>query len=299
MRPRDRFAFCVVALIWGTTWLAIRVVVREMPPLTTAAARFAIASLLLVGVARWRKTSLAWRRFEPAERRLLLVLSVVMFAIPYGLVFYAEQYVSSALTAILFSSHLAFVVLFESLWVRRNLFHGFRLWGLVLALGGVVVIFLPRLQASSSELRGVLAVLGVAVFSGWAVVLAKYKAHGIDPVAGTTWQMAGGALWLLAVGWTLERPGWTVYSAEAYGALAYLIVCGSCVTFVLYYSLLKRMEPVQISTLVVIEPIIAVLAGRLVLGETLGRTSILGAVLVLLGVYLLHREEPAMPSAGD
>ncbi|MCH7765044.1 MAG: EamA family transporter [Acidobacteria bacterium] len=297
MQPRHWLAFGLLALIWGTTWLGIKFVVREMPPLTTAGVRFAVAAVLLAAFARWQGRSLSWSQFRRQERRLLLLLSVIMIGLPYGLVFYAEQHISSALTAILFSSHAVFVLLFDSLRSRRNLFRGGRLAGLLLAAGGITLIFLPRLSGSAAELSGVAAVLGLALSSGLAAVLAKYGAQDIDPVVGVTWQMAGGALWLLAVGSVLERPGWESYSPQAWGALLYLIVFGSCVTFVLYYTLLKRMAPVQLSTLTFIEPMIAVAAGWLVLGERLGGYSLLGAVIVLAGVVLVHREE-STPFAG-
>src|SRR3989337_483730 len=114
MRPRHWLAFAALASIWGTTWLTIKFVVREMPPVSAAGARFALAALLLAAFAHWRGRSLSWSRWRPAERRLVLALSLLMFAVPYGLVFYGELTVSSALAAILFSSHSAFTLVFDS-----------------------------------------------------------------------------------------------------------------------------------------------------------------------------------------
>ncbi|MBI4467596.1 MAG: EamA family transporter [Acidobacteria bacterium] len=299
MRARHLAAFLALAGIWGTTWLTIKFVVREMPPVSAAGMRFVLAALLLAGFARWRGQPLCWRQWQPAERRLVLALSVLMIALPYGLVFYGELTVSSALASVLFSSHSAFVLLFDSLRARRNLLTGARLAGLLLAFAGIVVIFWPRLAAPSAELKGVVALVGAAASSALATVLAKHGGHYIRPLAGTTWQMALASVWLLAAGWGLERPALSGYSLVAFVALLYLVVFGSCVTFVLYYDLLKHMTPVQMSTLSFVIPVIATGAGWLVLGETLGPYTLAGAAAVVLGVALLHWREPEPLPAGD
>jgi len=299
MRPRHWLAFAALAAIWGTTWLTIKFVVREMPPISAAGARFLAAALLLAAFARWRGRSLAWSRWSPAERRLVLALSFLMIAVPYGLVFYGELTVSSALAAILFSSHSAFVLVFDSVRVGRNLLDRARLAGLALAFAGLLIIFWPKLAGPRAELAGVVALIVAAASSALAAVLAKHGAHHIDPVAGTTWQMAGASVWLLLAGGMLERPALGGYSLTALVALLYLVVFGSCVTFVLYYGLLKHLAPVQLSTLSFIIPVIATLAGWLVLGERLAPQSWAGGAAVVAGVALLHRREPPLVEGGD
>lgn len=299
MRPRHWLAFAVLACIWGTTWLAIKYVVREMPPLTAAGVRFALAAVLLGIATRWSGRRLGWRHLERADRRLLLVLSLLMFAVPYALVFYGEQYISSALTAILFSSAPAFTLVYDSLRARRNLLTGSRLGGLVLAFGGVLAIFVPRLGGPPAELLGAFAIVGAAAVSSWALVLAKHGAHHIDPMVGTTWQMGLGSLWLLLVGLPLERPALSGLTPTAGLGLVYLAVFGSCVTFVLFYGLLKHMAAVQLSSLAFITPIVAVFVGWVALGEVLGASTLPGAAVALLGVALLHRPVPEPLPAGD
>jgi drug/metabolite transporter (DMT)-like permease len=299
MRTRSLLAFALLAFIWGTTWLAIKFVVREMPPLTAAALRFAVAAVLLAAFAGWRGSSLGWRRLPRAERRLLLTLSLLMFAVPYALIFYGEQYITSALTAILFASAPAFTLLYDSLRVGRNLVTRERLVGLGLAFAGILIIFGPRLSGPPTELLGALAIVAAAATSSIAVVLAKHGGHGIDTLVGTTWQMGLGACWLLLAALALERPAVKNYSAAAVLGLAYLALLGSCVTFVIFYGLLKQMAPVQLSSLAFITPVVAVFVGWLVLDEVLGATTLVGAVVVLAGVALLHRPVSEPVAAGD
>ena len=302
MQGRHWAGFGAVALIWGTTWLAVRVVVLAMPPLSAAGLRFVVAAILLGVATRASGRSLSLARLSRDLRRLLVWLTILMIAIPYGLVFYGEQTVSSALAAILFSVHPVFVLLFDSLRQRRNLFRGSPLAGLVLAFAGICIIFLPRLAGPMGELLGALAIVGAALTAAIGTVTAKYGAHDLDPWVGTTWQMAGAGVSLLLLGIVWERPTLSGYPPTAWLALAYLAVFGSCVTFVLYYSLLKHMAPVELATLSFVIPIIATIVGWLVLDERLGGSAIAGAAVALTGVALIHRRPAAAepePIAGD
>ncbi len=299
MRARQLLAFSLLAFVWGTTWLAIKVVVRELPPLTAAGLRFSLAAILLAAYARWNGRALGWHRLPRVERRLLLALSVLMFAVPYSLIFYGEQYISSALTSILFASAPAFTLLFDSLRARRNLLRGSRLLGLLLAFDGILVIFVPRLAGPPAELWGALAIVAAAASSSQAVVLAKHGGHHIDPLVGTTWQMGLGAAWLLLAAVLLERPALVGYSASAVLGLFYLAVFGSALSFVLFYGLLKQMAAVQLSSLAFITPLVAVFVGWLVLGEVLRPASLIGAAVVLLGVALIHWPVTEPVAAGD
>ena len=290
MQLRHLLGFAALTAIWGTTWLAIRVVVAEAPPITTAGVRFVVSALLLAGLAKASGLTLGWQSHSSADRRVILQLSLLMIAVPYALVFWAEQFISSGLAAILFSVHTSIVVLLESLRVRRNLLTGRTLAGILLAFAGVVIIFWPRLGVPN-EWQGAAAMVGAAISSALATVLAKYRGASLNPIVSVTWQTAAGGLLLLLLGWPLERGKLVVPSLQAGLALAYLTVFGSCVTFVLYYWLLKNLTPVRLSTLAFLTPLVAVAAGWLALNETLGIYSWTGAAMALAGVWLLHSRE--------
>ncbi|MFQ5816440.1 MAG: DMT family transporter [Terriglobia bacterium] len=297
MRGLSLLLFCILSLIWGTTWLAIKVVVREMPALSAAAVRFLAATLLLAAYAR-----LAGHRLgglTPRERRVLTLLALIMIGIPYALVFYGEKFISSALTAILFASHPAFVLVLGTCYARRSLFTPTRLAGLLASFAGLWIIFAPRLAGPPAELRGMIAVLLAALVSASALLVAKYMLAGIDLVVATTWQFAGGGLFLTAAAWWVERPVLSSYSPAAWLGLAYLTVFGSCLGFVLYYRMLRDIAPLQASSLSFITPVVAVLAGWLILGEVLSPRTLVGAATVLAGLGLLHRPLPAPAPAGD
>ena len=287
---RDRAAYLILCTIWGTTWLAIRLVVRDFPPLLSAAGRFVMAAVVLLLLARLRAKRGAFTR---SERRAVLLLSVLMFALPYGLIFWGEQYVPSGVTAILFAAYPVLVLAFSSLVQRQNLFSPVRVASLVLSIAGTVIIFSDRLHGSPGLWRGQLAIVGASASLAAAVVYAKRHARHLDVIGSTGWQMAGGSLLLLVSGMLLERNDTWHFSWTALAALLYLAVAGSCLTFVLYYSLLKRLSALKMSMIALVTPVVAVFAGWAVLGEQITLRTTLGAACVLGGVIAILGEGPA------
>lgn len=284
---RVLLAFCLLCGIWGTTWLAIKVAVREMPPFESLTLRFIIATVALSLYAKARGITL---RLDGAQRRTVAILALLMMAIPYALVFWGEQHTSSAMTAILFASHPVFILFFSTLVARRNLFTWRKVASLLLAGAGLGVIFGQSVLVGTGEMKGQLAILGAAIVSAVATVFAKRTAHGIHPVTGTTFQIGGAVLLLFPLAlWREGAPHFT-YSALSWLALFYLALVGSCLAFVVYYWLLKRVAAIQISMIALITPVVASLAGWLVLGERLGLRTIAGGALVLVGVFLVLNE---------
>ena len=292
MQWRHWAGFATLALVWGTTWIAVRVAVAEMLPMQAAALRFFLGALLLGVIAHWQGLKLGWRAQSPADRNLMLLLSPLMIAIPYALVFWAEQFIEAGLAAILFATHSAFVVLIESIYLRRSIFTGRIVVGFVLAFGGVLIIFWPRL-AVPDEWAGSLAMIFAAASSATALVLAKYRGAKLNPVVSVTWQMAFGAVLLTTLALAMEgAPQWQL-SLKAWLMIGYLSAFGSCLAFVLFYWLLKHVTPVSMSTLAFITPVVTVVGGWLMLNERQGWTTLAGAGVVLTGVWLLN-SRPAL-----
>lgn len=284
---RSLLAFSLLCGIWGTTWLAIKVVVREMPPFASLTLRFLLAAIALAIYAKLRGIPFELTR---AQRRTVACLAVLMMAIPYALVFWGEQHTTSAMTAILFASHPVFILLFSTLVAGRSLFTPRRIASLMLAGAGLAIIFGRTALVGTNEMKGQLAILGAAIVSAAATVFAKHAAHGIHPVTGTTLQIGGAVVLLIPLTFWTEGLPRVAYSVQSWSALVYLALVGSCLAFVLYYWLLKRIAPIQISMIALITPVVASFAGWLVLGERLGWRTMVGAALVLGGVFLVLSE---------
>ena len=284
--------YAILCLIWGSTWLAIRVVVRDVPPLEAAAIRFVAAAALLLALAAVQKRS--WPTGKP-QWNALVGLGLTLIALPYGLLFWAEQYVTSSMTAVLFSAMPLLVSLFTPLMMHHTVPRR-AVFAMVVAFGGLLMLFDSGLTTSGRALLGGIAEIVSVVSSAWSVVYAKNRLHNVDAVVSTALQLLFGSIALFWATWALEPRRHAVWSTSAVLALSFLVVVGSCAAFVIYYWLLKRMQPYQLSTLSLITPIIAVLEGAL-LGHEEVPLLMIGAIAVVLGsvgaVLLSPKEQRA------
>jgi drug/metabolite transporter (DMT)-like permease len=286
--------YASLCLIWGSTWLAIRLVVRDIPPLEAAALRFLAAGALLLGMAALQK-----RRW-PADGRqwnAILVLSVSIMAVPYGLLFWAEQHVTSSMTAVLYSAMPLAVSLFTPAMMHRKVPRP-AVFAMVIAFGGMLVLFY-QLNTSRSALLGGIAVLVSMTLSSWSVVYAKLRLRDVDSVVSTGLQLLFGSVVLLWGTWVLEGHRHAHWTTTAVAAMAFLTVFGSAAAFVIYYWLLKKLQPYQLSTISLITPIIA-LAEGLLQGESVPLIMVVAVVVVLGSVRsVLHAESEKDPEEKD
>jgi drug/metabolite transporter (DMT)-like permease len=269
------FSLC---LIWGSTWLAIRVVVHDVPPFEAAALRFVASGALLLGAAllqnrRWPRGRSQWNA--------VLILGVTMMALPYGLLFWAEQHVMSSMTAVLYSAMPLAVSLFTPAMMRRKVPRP-AVYAMVVAFGALLSLFYSRdLGASWRSIIGGVAVLASMALSSWSVVYAKLRLRDVDSVVATGLQLLCGSVVLLWGTWALEAHRPAVWTKAALAAMAFLTIFGSAAAFVIYYWLLKKLQPYQLSTISLITPVIALIEGWLY-GEPVHLMMVV-AILVVLG----------------
>ncbi|MBZ5521451.1 MAG: EamA family transporter [Acidobacteriia bacterium] len=271
-------AYCFLCLVWGSTWLAIRIVVQDVPPFKAAAVRFVAAAVILMVWAAFCRAPMP----KPGPQwNATVVLSFTMMALPYGLLFWAEQFVNSSTTAVLYSALPLTVSLLTPLMTggrvpRRAVFC------MLVAFGGLLMLFYTDLAASRRSLAGGLCVLVAVLSSSWSSVYAKKRLHDVDPVVSTGLQLALGSVALLWATWALESHARTVWTRPAVLAMVFLITFGSAGAFAVYYWLLKHIHAYQISTISLVVPVIAVLEGSLIRGEHVPLLMVV-AMLVVLG----------------
>jgi drug/metabolite transporter (DMT)-like permease len=281
--------FVVLVLIWGTTWSVIRVGLRSIPPVTGVALRFALASALLFALALVLRVRLGQSR---RERALWLANGLLTFLVPYGVLYWAEQWVPSGLSAVLFATYPLFVALFGFWLLPGERPTAIGLAGLAVGFLGVAVIFsddLARFGGRQAVLAAaillvapLLAALGSVIVKRWAVGIHPLSLTAV-PMALTAVTMGGLALFVDA-GKPLRLEG------PAVGGLLYLAVFGSAVPFVLFFWLLGRMPAGRVALLNYLIPIAAVVVGNIFLAEPVTARMIGGAALVLAGVTLAARK---------
>ncbi len=281
-------AFAIIYFVWGSTYLAIRVGVLEVPPFLLAAIRFLVAGLVLYG---W---TLARGERAPSARQWasISLLALLIFAIDYGLVFWAEQRVPSGVMAIMMATISAFMALAEIIFLRTQKLTLRLAVALVIGLGGVGVLVSHSLNLGDAPIDGVGAVGLLVGAVAWAVasVLARTQPLPDSKFLSSGAQMLVGGVMLLLISASLGEfrdfhPA--AVSAGAWLALLYLIVAGSIVAFTAYVWLLHHDSPTRVGTYAYVNPVVAVLVGYFLGGETLGPRTLLGSLFVLISVVMI------------
>jgi drug/metabolite transporter (DMT)-like permease len=278
-------AFAIIYLVWGSTYLAIRIGVHEIPPFLMAGLRFTIA-----GLSMW-----AWLRVSGTpsptlrEWRDATVLGTLMFLIDYACLFWAEQRVPSGIAAVILAMIPVCITLLEITFLRSQRLT-LRL-GLGLAIGiiGVVVLMNPWASLGEAPLdrRGVIALL--VSCCGWSIgtiVTGRLTLPSSKPMSAAAQMLSGGVqlLVLAAVAGEFAHFRARDISAAAWFSLVYLIIAGSIIAFTAYVWLLHYESPTRVGTYAYVNPVVAVILGALLGGETVGRRTILGAALILISV---------------
>jgi len=278
--------FGALCFIWGSTWLAIKVGLGSLPPLTFAGIRFVIASCLLAGYVIAKRIEVPR---DAGTWRVMIFLSLTQIAVPYALTFWGEQYMTAGLTSILFATLPFFVVVFAHFMIPGERLTARKVLALLVCFIGVAIIFSKELMLSLASLSGGIAVIVSAGCAGCANVVGKKYSESINSAVNLVVQMGVGAILLIVAGLVLERGIQLNFDYASVFAILYLAVIGSAFAFVALYWLFTHMEVTRTSLFTFITPIVAVLLGWLLLGETIDLNVALGGCLILVGVVLVNQ----------
>jgi drug/metabolite transporter (DMT)-like permease len=281
-------AFAIIYFVWGSTFLAIRIGVREVPPFLLAAMRFLVAGLVLYG---W---TIARGERSPSRRQWASVslLALLIFVLDYGLVFWAEQRVPSGLAAVMMATIPAFMALSEIVFLGTQRLTVRLALALLIGLGGVAVLVNRSLELGGTPIDRLGAVALVVASMSWSVSSAFLRTLPLPPskVMSSGAQMLAGGVFLAltsaALGEFRNFHPWTV-SRGAWLSLLYLIVAGSVIAFTAYVWLIHHESPTKVGTYAYVNPVVAVLLGYFLGGEALGRRTILGTLFVLISVVVV------------
>jgi len=281
-------AFLLLTLIWGTTWAVIRVGLEGLPPLTGVGLRFLVAGAILLALVPAFGVRFAWSR---RELGLWLMNGLFAFSASYVIVYWAEQYIPSGLTALLFATYPLFVAALAHFALPGERLTPFAAGGILLGFAGVAVIFSDDLAAlGGARVREVAVVLlGSPVVSAVATVAVKRWGHGIHPLSLTAVPMLLTGVLVGGLALALEGRTPLVFDTRSVGALLYLAVLGSAVTFTVYYWMLSHVAATQVALIAYTIPIVAVAVGAAAFDEPVRARVVAGGVLVLAGVAIVNR----------
>jgi len=281
-------AFAIIYFVWGTTYLAIRVGVREVPPFLLAAIRFLIAGGILFGwmIARGERS--------PTTRQWMAasVIAILIFVLDYGLLFWAEQRVPSGVAAVMLATIPVFMALSEIVLLRMQRLTARLTTALLIGIGGVVVLMSRSLNLAGAPIdkMGAIALIVASISWSLASVLTRKLTLPPSKVMSSGAQMLAGGVFLALTAAALGEfhsfhP--LAVSREAWLALLYLIVAGSIIAFTAYVWLIHHESPTKVGTYAYVNPVVAVLVGYFLGGEALGLRTIVGTLFVLTSVVVI------------
>jgi drug/metabolite transporter (DMT)-like permease len=279
-------AFITACLVWGSTWLAIKVGLSGMPPFLGAGLRFFIASIILYIIVKVRRIAIP---MTTDAKKVYVVLIVLSYTVPFAFVYWAEQYIPTGLASILFAGYPFWVAICSQIMLKDELLNVFKVSGIVLGFIGLLVIFAGDVHiADSRALVAMLMILANAIMQAYSLVLVKKIGQPISPFAFNAVSMFYSGIALICLSFMVESHDAIVWDTASVGSILYLATVGSVVVFAAYFWLLKRVEAVYLSLISFITPIVAVVLGAIVLGEKLDPNVFVGASFVLVGLLVAN-----------
>ena len=281
-------AFAAIYVLWGSTYLAIRIAVQQVPPLFAAAVRFLLAGTLLYAVMRF------CGRPQPSRKEWgsLLAIGSLMFVVTYGLVFWAEKYVPSGFTSVLEATLPLITIALEVFVFRQQRFRWSLLIPIVVGFAGVLLLLLRNAQ-HIAILPCVAILVGGTAWSLGAVLtrsLPLPKSKGIT--AGAEMMVGGAILFILSASIGEMHP-FPHLSGKAVAALLYLVVAGSLLGFSAFVWLLGRMPATRVASHAYINPLVAVALGYFFAGEVVTARMLIGTALIVSSVALILIKDKA------
>lgn len=286
-RIRLFLSFFAIYVLWGTTFLAIRIAVEELPPLFAAGARFFAAGVLLYAFMRAKgeakPTRLQWRS--------ITIMALLMFVAEYGPLFWAEKYVPSGVVSVLAATLPILTLIIEMLILRQQRMRPMLTIATILGFVGVAVLLIPGGQQHLALVPCLAILAGATTWSLGSVLTRSMNLPKSRPITAGAAMMVGGAMLLtLSAGFGEMHP-FPHISLRAVGAVLYLIVFGSLLAFTAFVWLLAHMPATRVSSHAYVNPIVAVALGYFMAGEVITGRILAGTALVLISVFLILRRD--------
>lgn len=275
-----------LSLIWGTTWIFIKIGLIDLPPLTFAAARFTLALAILYTVIRIQ--NIRFPRTK-AEWKLISLTGILQFSVNYSSVFWSEQYISSGLAAVLQATITVFGLLLAWIFLPNERITKLKVSAVLLGIVGVAVIFAEQLQINDFwAFAGCAAIVLGAYAAAQSSILVKAKGTALHPAMLLFCQMLCGIPFIIIYALTVEgNPLKHNWSVNAILSVLYLSVFGTVLAFWFYYWLLSKIESTKAMMISLVTPLLAVVIGAVFLDEKLPPQTFFGGVLILASIGLI------------
>lgn len=289
MTLRQMATLWLLALVWGASFLFIKVGVETIPPLTFVFLRLSIAGVLVYAVLRWQGLKL------PRDRSLWLAMGFIGFinaALPYTMFAWGEKQMganASGLASIYNATTPLWTVLFAQFFVRDERLTPLRTIGVLIGFSGVVFLFYNAIgNISSTDTWGQIMCLIASSYYGVGTLFVRRKFGSVPALISAFGQMITGAAWLLPLAIVVDSPNWQIPALSSVGALFALAIIGTGIAQIVYFSLIKEVGATRTSQVTYLMPIFAMFWGWLALSEPLRPDMLIGLGIILLGVIVVN-----------
>jgi drug/metabolite transporter (DMT)-like permease len=277
---------CLLGAIWGTSFLFIKIIVHEVPPITLVAGRSGLAAFVLWAFIFLRKLP---RPKDPSIWRAFAVVGIFNGALPYTLISWGEQYIPSGWAALLQATTPIFTILAAHFLTKDDRITGKKALGILLGFTGVGLLMLPELSIGNiASTWGMLAIVGSSLSYALASIFARKYLKGISPMVSSAGQLTFGFAYILPLSLFIDRPYALSPSPQVLLSWITLSLLGTVVAYNIYYILLERTSATFTVSVTYIVPIFGLLLGAWVLNEILNPIIIISLVLILTGVLLIR-----------
>ncbi len=279
-------AYIAVAFFWGTTFLAIRIGVQTMPPFLMAGLRHFIAGLLIFSFFIIKGYKLpTW-----AQLKVSIINGILLLVIGNGLVSWAEMYISSGLTALICALSPLMIIGANALIGNKEKLTWMVILGIVLCFGAQFIIFKNNIAqlADPNYIKGIVFLLIAIMSWGFGSIYVKQNQTGLHPLFGASFQMLSAGFILVFFGTAIGEWNSFLLTNEGVWSIVYLVIFGSVLTFIAFIYALQHL-PAEISSIYsYINPIIAVILGAIIFGESLNAAIAIGGTVTLTGLYIVN-----------
>jgi drug/metabolite transporter (DMT)-like permease len=286
-RQRLQFiaAFAIVYVVWGSTYLAIRIGVADLPPALLAGARNFSAGAALMLFAWWRTGMAPWRSPDWA---IAVPVGLAMIALANGFTTWGEDWVPSNQAALISVCSALWTAWFGTFGEHGHPLTRRARVGLAIGFIGALLLLMPGHGFSFQHLGAQLLIFVATISWAGGAMWGRHKRPSTPPLMLASMQMLTGGTALLAVGFATGEASQWQWTVRGVGSVAYLAVFGSILSYTTYIWLVRHVTPDKLSTIAYVNPLVAVVLGWLVLGETLNGWQFVGMFVLLFGVVLIN-----------
>jgi len=288
---KKSLGFITMCLIWGTTWMAIKIGLKDLTPFISLGIRFILAGACMtiyVLIADGRIS------FDRKQLKLILYITLFNYIFPYSLVYWGEQFIFSDLTAVIFAMLPINMAILSSIFLKEEKLTIYNLIGVLIGFSGIITIFSETVFKSMGfHLYGMIAIYLASVFQAFmAIYLKKNKDH-YHPIKINIWPLLISGIIITGVGLLVENIKSNTFTVPALISIFYLSIFGTVITFTIYFWIIKHIKLILLSSMAYILPIIAVITGWIFLDEKLSPLQFVGFSLIVFSIILIAYKKPS------